>query len=299
MNKFLKKSFEYFMIAILAVMSALCYVIFIFPNSFAPAGFNGIATMIQYITGTNVGYLSLLFNVPLIVAVFFLVDKEFALKTMVFILAFSGGLILMDEPFLNLDQFIYRTDTGTSTILGPVVSGILTGAILGVVILFNSCSGGTELVALLIHKYKPSYNFAWVTFVLNSAVAIASYFVYDFEIEPVILCILFSFFYSNVSDRMLKGSREAIKFEIITDYPEEISEEIIQKLGHPATFINAEGCYTHDKKGMLMCIINKDQIVKLKQILSRYPDTFACISNVSSTVGKFSDKRKKSTTITE
>ena len=48
-----------------------------------------------------------------------------------------------------------------------------------------------------------------------------------------------------------------------------------------------------------MCIINKDQIVKLKQILSRYPDTFACISNVSSTVGKFSDKRKKSTTITE
>ncbi len=299
MKRFLKKSVEYVVIALLAMLSALCYVIFIFPNSFAPAGFNGIATMIQYLTGTNVGYLSLIFNIPLIIAVYFLVDKEFAVKTLVFILAFSGGLILMDEPFIDLDQFIYQTENGTSTILGPIVSGILTGAILGAVILFNSCSGGTELCALLIHKFKPSYNFAWVTFALNSAVAVASYFVYNFELEPVILCILYSFIYSNVSDRVLRGSRDAIKFEIITNYPEEISEEIIKELGHSATFINAEGCYSHDKKGMLMCVINKDQITKLKNILSKYPDTFACISNVTSTVGKFSDKRKKSVTITE
>ena len=299
MNKIFRKTFEYLAITLIAVLSALCYVVFIFPNSFAPAGFNGIATMIQYIFDINAGYLSLIFNIPFIIAVYLLVDKEFAVKSAVFILAFSGALILMDEPFLNLDPFIYQTDNGTSTILGPVVSGILNGALLGQVIMYNSCSGGTELVAVLIHKFKPAYNFMWVTFVLNSAVAIVSYFVYGYELEPVMLCILYSYFYSNVSDRMLKGSREAIRFEIITNYPNEVANEIIEKLGHSATLVNAEGCYTHEQKSMLICVINKDQITKLKQILKKYPGTFASISNVSNTVGQFADKRKKSTTITE
>ena len=299
MNKIFRKTFEYLAITLIAVLSALCYVIFIFPNSFAPAGFNGIATMIQHIFDINAGYLSLIFYIPFIIAVYLLVDKEFAVKSAVFIIVFSGALILMDDPFLNLDPFIYQTDNGTSTILGPVVSGILNGALLGQVIMYNSCSGGTELVAVLIHKFKSAYNFMWVTFVLNSAVAIVSYFVYGYELEPVMLCILYSFFYSNVSDRMLKGSREAIRFEIITNYPNEVANEIIEKLGHSATLVNAEGCYTHEQKSMLICVINKDQITKLKQILKKYPGTFASISNVSNTVGQFADKRKKSTTITE
>ena len=189
----MKKLLEYLSIICLASLNALSYIIFIFPNSFAPAGFNGIATMIQHIFGINVGYLSLLFNIPLIIAVFIWVDKEFAVKTFVFISVFSTALIFLQEPFLDLTKFIYQTDNGTSKILGPVVAGIIGGWILGQVFMDNGCSGGTELVAALIHKVKPSYNFVWVSFVLNAAVAIVSYFVYDFAIEPVILCIIYSF----------------------------------------------------------------------------------------------------------
>lgn len=293
----MKKLLEYLSIICLASLSALSYIIFIFPNSFAPAGFNGIATMIQHIFGINVGYLSLLFNIPLIIAVFIWVDKEFAVKTFVFISVFSTALIFLQEPFLDLTKFIYQTDNGTSKILGPVVAGIIGGWILGQVFMDNGCSGGTELVAALIHKVKPSYNFVWVSFVLNAAVAIVSYFVYDFAIEPVILCIIYSFFLSNQSDKMLKGSREAVKFEIITSNPDEIARDVMKELGHAATLVNAQGCYTHAPKSMLFCVVNKDQIVKLKQILDRYPGSFACISSVSSTVGKFAGKREENAAI--
>lgn len=294
----MKKLSEYLIIIVLACVSALSYIIFVFPNSFAPAGFNGIATMIQHIFGINVGYLSLLFNVPLIIAVFIWVDREFAVKTFVFISVFSIALIFLQEPFLDLSDFIYQTENGTSKILGPVVAGIIGGAILGIVFMLNGCSGGTELCAALIHKVNPLYNFVWVTFILNSVVAIVSYFVYDYELEPVILCILYSYFSSSLSDKMLKGSREAVKVEIITNDPDGLSHEIIQTLGHSATLINAEGCYTHDAKSLLLCVINKDQIVKLKQLLEKYPGSFACISSVSGTVGKFKSKRKTNTTIT-
>ena len=291
----MKKIVGYLIFIVLALFSAISYQLFIFPNSFAPAGFNGIATMIQHIFGINVGYLSLIFNIPLIIAVYILVNKDFAINTLVYILTFSGSLILLEH--IDISKIAYQTDTGTSSILGPLVAGIVNGGILGIAFLMNCCSGGTELVAALIHKFKPSYDFVWVTFVLNSAVAVLSFFVFGFNFEPVILCVLYCYSQSVVSDKMLKGNKEAVRFEIITDTPEEIAKEVIDKLGHSATLINAEGCYTHNRKNLLICVVNKHQIVHFKQILAKYPGTFACVSNVSYTIGYFRNPRESNSTI--
>ena len=291
----MKKAVGYLTFIVLAALSALSYQLFIFPNSFAPAGFNGIATMIQHLFGINVGYLSLIFNIPLIIAVFIFVNRDFAVNTLVYILTFSGTLIVLER--VDLSAIMYQTDTGTSTILGPLVAGILGGGILGVAFMMNCCSGGTELVAALIHKFKPSYDFVWVTFVLNAAVAVISFFVYGFNFEPVILCILYCYSQSIVSDKMLKGNKEAVRFEIVTNYPEDIAKEVIEKLGHSATLINAEGCYTHNKKNILICVVNKHQIVQMKQILAKYPDTFANVSSVNYTIGQFKYLRETNSTI--
>lgn len=291
----MKKFFEYVIIVLLATVSALSYVLFVFPNDFAPAGFNGIATIIQFVFGINAGYLSLLINIPLIILVFIFVDKEFAVKTLVFILVFSGTLLVLEK--VDLSMFIYQTDNGTSAILGPVVAGIISGATVGAAFLLNSCSGGTELVSALIHKYKPEYNFVWVAFGLNVAVAVVSYFVYGYKIEPVILCILYSYFTSSVSDKMLKGNREAVKFEVVTEDAEKLGKEIISKLGHSATVLYGKGCYTGAEKKMLVCIINKYEIVQFKAILESYPDAFATVSNVNDTIGKFVNHKHKKTAV--
>ena len=66
-----KKAFTYFAIVLTALMCAMNYQLFVFPNQFAPAGINGVATMIQYSLGINVGYMSLLINIPLAALVFF------------------------------------------------------------------------------------------------------------------------------------------------------------------------------------------------------------------------------------
>lgn len=291
----MKRILGYVFFVVLALISAVSYKLFIFPNEFAPAGFNGLATMVQHLLGINVGYLSLLINIPLIIAVFFLVDKHFALNTLLYVLAFAGALIALER--VDIDFLIYKTDTGTSAILGPLVAGICNGAILGIAFLANCSSGGTDLVAAIIHKFKPSYDFIWITFILNAFVAVVSFFVYGYNFEPVILCILYCYAQSVVSDKMLKGNKEAARFEVVTDCPEEIANEVIEKLGHSATLINAEGCYTHNRKNLLICVVNKDQIVPFKQILSNYPGTFACVSGVSYTIGLFKNKRASSSPI--
>ena len=74
----MKKAFEHLRVALAAVLLAFVYYVFIVTNGFAPAGLNGIATMIQYKTGFSISYMSLLINIPLSVLAYFLVQKDFA-----------------------------------------------------------------------------------------------------------------------------------------------------------------------------------------------------------------------------
>lgn len=280
---------QYAYLITLAFLSALSYVVFVFPNDFAPAGFNGIATIIQYVFNINAGYLAMVLNIPLIILVYIFVDKKFAINTFAFLIVFSGSLILFEH--INLDWLIYHTDNGTSTIVGPIIAGIITGAVVGQAVLYNCCSGGTDLCAALVHRFYPSCNFAWVSFALNSAVAIVSYFVYGHKLEPVIMSIIYSYFTSSITDKFIKGSREAIKFEVVTNYPNEVGQAIIERLGHSATVFKGEGCYSKEEKSMLFCVVNKEEIVQFKEILTEYPETFACASNVNFTIGKFNNPK--------
>ena len=108
MKKKSKIVFEYACIVVLAFLMALSYEIFIFQNSFAPSGINGIATMIQHIFDFSVGYISLIINIPLATLAFFLVDRKFALRSGVFVLVFSVLLIAVQNMDF-LDKFVYTT----------------------------------------------------------------------------------------------------------------------------------------------------------------------------------------------
>ncbi len=279
----MKKVLTYCVIVLLALVCALNYELFVFPNQFAPSGLNGICTMIQHVFNINVGYLSMLINIPLALAVYFKVSKPLAVRSMVYIITFSVALVALD--YVDLSRFAY--DSGSSTILGPLVAGIVSGSCYSWLLRASAYTGGTDFVAALIHKYKPEQSVLGLIFTMNVVVALASYFVYGFQIEPVILCILYSFASNTVSQQQVKSGRSATRFEIITEYPEEISDEIITQLHHSATVIPAKGMYSGKKTNLVYCVVNNTQITKLAAIIQRYPNTFAVMDGVSEVMGNF------------
>ena len=281
----IKLIWTYFVIAFVALLAALNYELFVFPNQFAPSGINGICTMIQYISGISVGYLSLLVNIPLALLVFFKVSKPMALRSMVYVVVFSVGLLILDK--VNLSAFAYSTENGTSRILGPLTAGIIMGFIYSILIKASAYTGGTDFVAAIIHSKYPEKSVFGLTFIMNALVAVASYFVYDYKMEPVLLCILYSFASSNMAERFLKNGRSAVRFEIVTNFPEEISREIISKLHHTATVFPAKGMYNGKEVDIVMCVVNNNQVAMLSGIVERYPHTFAIMSQVNRVMGNF------------
>ena len=283
----MKKFWTYLVIAGVAMLSAVNYELFVFPNQFAPSGLNGICTMIQYLFGISVGYLSLIINVPLALWCYKEVSKPIALRSMVYVLTFSVGLLILDR--LDLSAFHYYTESGTSKILGPLVAGVIQGYVFSILAKASAYSGGIDFVSAVIHKRDPSRSVYGMTFTMNVFIAGASYFVYDYQMEPVLLCVLYSFMSSTVVERLMKSGREAICFEIITDFPEEITQDIIKKTHHTTTLIPAKGMYSGSETNVLLCVVNKTQAATVSRIIRRYPRTFAVMDQVSEVMGNFKE----------
>jgi len=116
---------------------------------------------------------------------------------------------------------------------------------------------------------------------------VLSFFVYGCQFEPVILCLIYCYLSSSISDTILKGGKSAMKFEVVTRQPEELSRQLMQQLRHGVTVLQAEGMYSETPRSLLICVVNRHQVVRFQEILARFPDTFACVSSVNETWGNF------------
>ena len=279
---------QYLAVVSLGVVLAFNYIIFINPNNFAPAGINGIAVMVQYKLNFSVGYMSLIINVPLCVFAFFLIERKFSVKTLIFCLVYSFVYLFLQT--LDFSKWQYNAQ-GVDTIYPVIIAGLLSGLVYGILFRVNACTGGTDIVAKYLSKKKPFLNFFWVTFSINAIVAVVSCFVYAengaLNYKPACLCMLYCFVSSFIGNMMLKGSKSAYEFTIITSHPEEIECEIIEKLRHSATRVYGQGIYSNGEKTVLICLVNKHQLIDFEKIIKKYPETFAFVQSVSQTFGNF------------
>lgn len=285
--------FSYAVVVAMALILAVNYRIFIIDNNFAPAGLNGIATMIQYKTGISISYVSLIVNIPLCILAFFLIKREYAVKTLVFTLIYSFSFLYLQN--IELDTFIYNAN-GHDTIFPAIISGVISGFVCGISFKYNSSSGGMEIVSKYISKVRPDYNFFYVTFIINSVVAVISLFVYSdkgfIDYKPVALCITYCFITNFVGNYIIKGTKTAFKFTIITTHSDEIAIDIMHILKHSATKLEATGAYTNSDKTVLICVVNKHQLTTFKQIIDKYDNTFSFYEIVNETYGNFKKIKK-------
>ena len=283
----MRKTWGYIYIVLAAALLAFVYYVFIITNGFAPAGLNGIVTMIQYKTGFSISYMSLLINIPLSILAYFWVQKKFAVKTLLFSLVYSTVYLLLQNSDLS---FIQYNALGHDTIYPVILSGVFSGIVYGVCFRNNASTGGTDILSRYINKVRPDTNFFVVTFCLNGIVAVASVFVYSegtLNYKPAALCILYCFISTFVGNLMLKTTKTAYKFTVITAHEDELTAEITEKLHHGCTKLEAIGTYTGTKRAVLLCIINKHQLNDFQKIVSNYSDTFSYFETVNETYGNF------------
>lgn len=265
-----------------AVIRAVAVYSFIVPNNFAPGGVTGIASILEYKLHVNAGYFLLAMNVPLLVIAFIFIGKRFAACSGVSIVLSSVLMVLFEK--LHFPTFSSAA-TGADQILPAIAGGILGGAGIAIMLKLGGSSGGTDIIATLVQKRYSATNIAWFIFLIDSTVVLASAFIYENPLVPILLSFVEMFASGKVTETILQGFKSAIKFEIITDKPEELSSEIFAKLHRGVTMLPAKGMYTGEDRAMLICILRKRQMSAFREVLKKFPGAFAYVSGTSEVMG--------------
>lgn len=280
MTKF-RNALSYVLVAVFALITAINFQIFIFPNNFAPSGVDGILTMIQKLSGINMGYFALLANIPFVIWGAFYLKPSYLIKTAIYFVTFSLLTILF-KYFPLPEVLIYTGEY--SGILAPIAGGVIRGLVYVVTIKEDACSGGIDIIAAIVHKTRPYYNFMNIIFAINTTIAIASFFVYGFSYQPVICSIIYAFVTSTVTKSVQAIQRQSVRFEIITSDASEILQRIIGELGLHATIVDAHGAYTGGDKKMVICVTEKKNVPRIEDLLKEYDDAVAFESVIDNAI---------------
>ena len=262
------------------VIVALGIHIFISYNGFVPGGTNGLANIIGTLTGLNAGYFLIIITLPIYVLVFFFVKKRVGLLLIIYMGTQSVSQILFDK----FGVFVYHASEPT-LMIASLCGGVVTGIGFGCMLRRFGASGGTYAISALIRRWKPQASVVWLSFVMDASVIVITFFAYSFKLESMIYTFINLFVANKVAEAILQGVKTGYKYEIVTDKPDELSNELIEKLHGTVTRMSAEGMYSHEQKSMLVCVIRKRQMGDFQRILKKYPNTVVFITQVNEIMG--------------
>lgn len=282
----MKKEILYVLITLIAsALSAFGLHIFVYPASFAPAGVDGIATMLQEITKFNAGYYSLIINIPLLVVAYFLLKKRYVIYTVVFTVVSSVMLIVLKE--INFYQYV----SDNSGLIAAVFSGVMLGVRTGFMLKIGASTGGVDIIAGIVQRKRVYGNIEKIITLICYVIIGLSFFVYKNDLNSVLLSIIQMFVFERASGAIMKDTRNAVEFKIITRYPEQLKNDIIFVLKHGATLVDATGMYTNEGNSIIISVVNIRQIPEFLKLIKRYPDTFVYYTDVSGVKGNFRWKK--------
>lgn len=260
-------------------------------NGFAPGGVGGLATITHHLIGGAVdwGILMVTFNIPIFILVSALVDKKLGLMMSIYMVVQSSMPKLYDLVGFKAYS-LANNGEDFNVVFACIATGVVSGFGFSIMLRRFGASGGTYGISAIIRHFKPEKNMASLSFIMDASVVAIAFFVYGMKVTPVI-CTLLNLFIANVIvDNGLSGLKNGYKFEIVTDKPEEVSNELMKRLKHGVTEIQVHGMYSDTDKYMLVCIINKRQIGEMMKIIKKFPGTFASFTKVNEVFGNF--KRK-------
>ena len=256
------------------IFCALGFNLFLIPNNIAAGGFTGIGQLVNSFCNISVGTVSILLNIPLFLFSMKTLGLRFGVRSLAATIGFS---LLLD----NLHVPVITHDLWLSTVYGGLVSGLGFGLILR----GSATTGGTDMLASLIHRLIPSIRVSVGMFIIDSLVILASAFVYDTAAAMyALICILIS---NVVIDFVLEGPNSSHSFFIISDKSDEIAARIMQELDRGVTGLEGMGMYSHQHKRVLLCVVSRMETVTLRRIVfSVDPRAFVISAKAHDTYGE-------------
>ena len=283
------------------------FVLFINPYKFVPGGVYGLSIVLHNIfPALQVGTIAYFFEVPLLLAGFYIFGRQFGIRTIVaamFTPFFMNMLTLAvyptPEAVETLDPALLlggNLDMSGDLLLACLFGAVMIGVGQGIVVRNQATTGGTDIVAMLLQKYA-GIKFSSGILIADGVVVTMGLIVIGFGIGLegesagwvlTLYSLLIIYTISRVVAYMLDGaSYDKLIFIITAHSHDELRRFIIDDMDRSATYIKARGMYTQAEKEMIFLVVSRNEVAgvqrKIKQI---DPRAFVVVTDAYDTFGE-------------
>lgn len=254
----------------------------------------------------SIGLWQLVINIPIIIYCFFHYRRRFSVKTMIYVLFVAVELVLLRvfnvaELFKNV---MTTDDAQYDKVLFVLLGGALHGLSLPMMLSVNASTCGSDIVGLIVQRHskkssRDAMRLILATNLIILTIASVVFYVVDKDAGEAVNMFIYSvsamFLGEIVQEIIFKGFSAALELEITTDKPEEMAEALQQGLKHGVTNVKVVGGYSHQERTLILCVINKSQLIKARRIINKVdPNAFAYVENVKEVIGKgFTNKENE------
>ncbi len=280
-SKFLLQFKRYLIILIGTVLVAISVNVIYEPMGLVTGGVSGLAIVVKELTKGwfNGGIPLWLFTVVSNVILFAISAK---IKGLRFLISSTFGTIAFIVALMVIPVYDIQTD---DYLLAAILGGAIGGIGIGLVFMVHASTGGTDLLASVIHSSKKHISIPQILYFIDGTIIILGAAV--FGLGNALYAIIAVFITTKVSDGILEGLKFAKMAYIISDHNEEIAETILNQIGRGVTGIKAMGKYSNTEREMIFCVVSKKEIIEIIDIAKKIdPKSFVIISDVREVMGE-------------
>ena len=274
------KHFKNIFLLLLGVFLYSVYAGLLVPyNHIGAGGALGLSLVLNKIIGVKVGTAQFLLNLPLFYIGYRFISKKFVLLTAV-VISVSSALINF------LPHVVTPVDLGDS-LVAAIFCGILSGIAMCCLLVAGASTGGTDITGKFFSA-KFSMNVPTVFLIQDITIYVIIWLFFD--IKFVMYALVMSFVRNQTMKAVQRFFSAYIQCTIICDRPDELVEEINHTLHRGSTIIDVEGGYSHEKKRMIIVVIQQNELYRFKRLISQVaPHSFITVTNISTILGNFKE----------
>lgn len=301
---------EYALITIGMLMYVIAWTVFLIPNNLVGGGVSGFSAMLQYATQGFIksGTTYFVINILLLIAGLFTLGGKFGFKTVYAIVITSIGLnVFQDIIPAEICQAL-AVDNGK--LISCMMGGILVGVGIGIAMSVGGCSGGTDIIALIVNKYK-NISVGKMILLMDVVIICGSLLMPSYtsdgtllpfaeKVSNVVYGLILVFLTSTSIDMYLSGAKQSNQLFILSSKYAEIADHITSDVRRGVTVLDGEGWFTKNPTKVIMCIVSKAETnVVLRYVKTIDPKAFVSVSTVGAVYGKGFEKIKGDVQIIE
>ncbi len=294
---------EYALITIGMLLYVIAWTVFLIPNNLVGGGVSGLSAMIQYATqgALKSGTTYFVINMLLLIVALCVLGKQFGFKTVYAIVITSVGLNVFQEIIPAEICQTLAVDNGK--LISCMIGGCLVGVGIGIAMSVGGSSGGTDIIALIVNKYR-NISVGKMILIMDVVIILGSLLMPSYtsdgsllpfadKVSNVVYGLVLVFLTSTSIDMYLSGAKQSNQLLILSSKYEEIADVITHDMHRGVTVLEGEGWYTKQPSKVILCIVSKtESSVLLRYVKNIDPKAFVSVSAAGAVYGKGFEKIK-------